>query len=160
MIVGIAICAIDCLLFLCWLGFIPYLIVHDAHHPAESYLTDHTLASLHFLVTAALFLVLYEYKAIKMLKGRLAASFHTEYVMAWLVSILVALGTDTLSVSYFFIHPNYTDVAWYGEIVIALWGLVTTVLALIWSIWLWVVSNHIRDKQLRKGGEALRNKAS
>ena len=67
------------------------------------------------------------------------------YMISWLVSTVVAFGTDLFTLLALSVEWNH-DIAYIIEMVTACWATTGTILALVWSVWLFVKTRRIHRK--------------
>jgi hypothetical protein len=155
--IGVCLFIIDTGLLVVWLFFGIAICVNN-HRDAETgarYLQIHLTTVLHFTATITICIVLEAYRAFEYIAYQVhdrvvVHMFHVQgepqlrppqerrsilgYLISWVVSLLVAFGTDYCSLDDMCVHTEADNRLWVGEFVIAVWCMVDSGLAIIWSI--------------------------
>lgn len=156
-IVGTILLVLDGLLILYWLFGGIYVAVSQFKHHGEGYLIELVLVAFHFTLTIAICAILHNRrKASQHAKSEPVTSIvynkssrdterkkseggvPTEFLLEWAVAIVIAFGTDTYSLIALLAIPETIDAVSKRMVIsMTIWGLVTTVLSVAWTIWIY-----------------------
>jgi hypothetical protein len=148
---GVAIIIAELVLLAFWLisGVVVWLLAF-LHDEEQEFLELHIIGAFHFPTTVTMCLILEHYtelvrerqshKRTKGESGTQAAApeggggGRQAYLLSWLISLLVVLGTDVFSVLVLVSKSDGTAQS-VIELVYGCWALLGTILALSWSPW-------------------------